>query len=41
MTLRSIFNDLCGMIICPKCHRCIDILKDKLLDTKHGVHLKE
>ena len=32
MTLRSIFHDLNGIIICQGCNRAIRILEDKLLD---------
>jgi len=32
MTLRSIFNDLSGMIVCPNCLRVRNIHKDRILD---------
>ena len=32
MTLRSIFNDLSGLIVCPSCHSVRDMHKDRILD---------
>ena len=41
MTLRSVDGDLANMVVCPKCHRVIRILEDKLLDCVQGDNIGE